>query len=175
MKPQGIRSLQSTRSGSTHLKHSRRSPCKSGHDSWPRNSEVETGPTCMRGLLHRRRRAIISIAANHKHTFSTMHIDVSRAYFHAKRSETCAGEWRTEGSSTLGKLEGEKRACMAHVESWGHQLELRSKNLSRPEGHNVSGTTHGDDFVVTGRTDRLADLKNNNIWLYTSKTKIIRH
>ena len=29
-------------------------------------------------------KAIISIAANHKETFSIMHIDVSRAYFHAK-------------------------------------------------------------------------------------------
>ena len=28
-------------------------------------------------------KAIISIAANHKETFSVMHIDVSRAYFHA--------------------------------------------------------------------------------------------
>ena len=28
--------------------------------------------------------AIISIAANHKQTFSMMHIDVSRASFHAK-------------------------------------------------------------------------------------------
>ena len=27
---------------------------------------------------------ILSIAANHKETFSIMHIDVSRAYFHAK-------------------------------------------------------------------------------------------
>ena len=29
-------------------------------------------------------RAITSIEANHKETFSIMHIDVSRAYFHAK-------------------------------------------------------------------------------------------
>ena len=29
-------------------------------------------------------KAIISIAANHEETFSIMHIDVSRAYFHAK-------------------------------------------------------------------------------------------
>ena len=29
-------------------------------------------------------RPIISIAANHKQTFSIMHIDVSRAYFHAR-------------------------------------------------------------------------------------------
>ena len=29
-------------------------------------------------------KAIISVAANNKNTFSIMHIDVSRAYFHAK-------------------------------------------------------------------------------------------
>ena len=29
-------------------------------------------------------KAIISIAANHNETFSIMHIDVSRAYFHAR-------------------------------------------------------------------------------------------
>ena len=29
-------------------------------------------------------KALISIAASHKETFSIMHIDVSRAYFHAK-------------------------------------------------------------------------------------------
>ena len=29
-------------------------------------------------------KAIISIAANHKERFSIMHVDVSRAYFHAK-------------------------------------------------------------------------------------------
>ena len=42
-------------------------------------------------------KAIISIASNHKETFSIMHIDVSRAYFHAK------AQWRTEWAPTLGK------------------------------------------------------------------------
>ena len=52
-------------------------------------------------------KSIISIAANHNGTFSIMHIDVSLAYFHAKRSETCAGtvtQWRTEWARMLAKL-----------------------------------------------------------------------
>ena len=39
-------------------------------------------------------------------------------------------------------------------------MELCSKNLFRHEGHRVSGTTHGDDFVVAGPTDSLAELNN---------------
>ena len=43
------------------------------------------GQTCMQGLLHwEALKAIISIAANHNETLSIMHIDVSRACFHAK-------------------------------------------------------------------------------------------
>ena len=34
-------------------------------------------------------KAIILIAANHKETFSIMHIDVSRVYFHAKAHRLC--------------------------------------------------------------------------------------
>ena len=33
--------------------------------------------------------------------------------------------------------------------------------------------THGDDFVVTGPTDRLANLKNNMAGVYPIKTKVI--
>ena len=52
-------------------------------------------------------KTIISIAANHRETFSIMHIDVSRAYFHAKAQRPCAGtftRWRTEWAPTLVKL-----------------------------------------------------------------------
>ena len=41
-------------------------------------------------------KAIISIAANHKETFSIMHIDVSRAYFHAKAQRLRRWESRTD-------------------------------------------------------------------------------
>ena len=53
-------------------------------------------------------------------------------------------------------------AWLEHL-SWGCQLGLSSKNLLRHEGHRVSGMTHCDDFVVTGPTNRLADLKNKNL------------
>ena len=36
-------------------------------------------------------KVIISIAANHKETFSIMHIDVSRSYFHAKAQRPVLG------------------------------------------------------------------------------------
>ena len=39
-------------------------------------------------------------------------------------------------------------------------MELCSKKLFRHEEHRVSGTTHGDDFVVAGPTDSLAELNN---------------
>ena len=42
---------------------------------------------------------IMSIAANHKEAFSIMHIDVSRAYFRAKSSETCASAIACGGQS----------------------------------------------------------------------------
>ena len=44
-----------------------------------------TGQTCMQGLPPLEvLKTFISIAANHKETFSIMHIDVSHAHFHAK-------------------------------------------------------------------------------------------
>ena len=44
-------------------------------------------------------KSIVSIAANHKETFTIMYINVSRAYFHAKRSVTCAGAIAGVGQS----------------------------------------------------------------------------
>ena len=126
-------------------------------------------------------KSVRSIAANHKLTFLSMHIDVSRAYFHAKKksSETCAGpvsRGEQKGCRRWKFWIVEKRVCMAqgdavskwerdwqhHLKRWGYQLGLSSKSLFRQEGHQFSGMTHGDDFVLTGPTDRLADLKNKN-------------
>ena len=45
-------------------------------DYWP---DLYAGPPPLEAL-----KAIISIEANHKATFSVMHSDVSRAYFHAQ-------------------------------------------------------------------------------------------
>ena len=40
-----------------------------------------------------------------------------------------------------------------NVKKWGFQLGLSSKNLFHHREHQVSGLTHGDDFVLTGPTE----------------------
>ena len=50
-----------------------------------RVSRVMIDKICVQEPLHRKAlKCIISIAASHTETFSTMHIDVSRAYFHTQ-------------------------------------------------------------------------------------------
>ena len=89
--------------------------------------------------------AIISIAANNKETFSIMHIDVSRAYFHAKaqrpvlirlpvedRKGTDVRNVGLMKKSMYGKRDAAsnwERDWQEHVENWGFQLGLSSKNL----------------------------------------------
>ena len=57
-------------------------------------------------------KATISIAANYKETFSVMHIDVSRAYFHAKAQRLVLVR-----SPVEDRL---KRVCMAHGTQHAH-------------------------------------------------------
>ena len=80
-------------------------------------------------------KAIISIAANHKETFSIMHIDVSRAYFHAKaqrpvlirlpaedRMGTDAGKFGLMKKSMYGTRDAAsnwERDWQEHVKKWG--------------------------------------------------------
>ena len=52
-----------------------------------------------------------------------------------------------------------ERDWQEHIKSWGYQLGLSSNTLFRHRGHRVSGMTHGDDYVVAGPTDRLAELE----------------
>ena len=94
-------------------------------------------------------KAIISIAANHKETFSIMHIDVSRAYFHAKAQRsvlirlpaenlmgTYAGKVGLMKKSMYGTRDAAsnwERDWQEHVENWGFQLGLSSKNLFSPQ------------------------------------------
>ena len=86
--------------------------------------------------------------------------------------ETCPGTYASGGQNgNIAWLE--KRACLARgmQQATGsaigkniskvYQSGLSSENLFRHEGHRVSGLTHGDDFVVTGPTNRVADLRNN--------------
>ena len=47
-----------------------------------------------------------------------------------------------------------------NVNSWGYQLGRSSKNLFRQVGNQVLGKTHGDDFVLTGPTQRLTEFEN---------------
>ena len=65
------------------------------------------GQTCMPGPPPLEAlKALISIAAKHKETFSIMHIDVSRAYFHAKAQRCVLIRLPAEdrrGHPTLGK------------------------------------------------------------------------
>ena len=45
-----------------------------------------------------------------------------------------------------------ERDWQGHIQKWGFQLGLSSKNLSHHKEDRVSGLTHGDDFVLTGPT-----------------------
>ena len=90
-------------------------------------------------------KAMISIVPNHKETFSIMHIDVSRAYFHAKahrpvlirlpvedRKCTDAGKVGLMKKSMHGTRDAAsnwERDWQEHVRNWGFQLGLSSKNL----------------------------------------------
>ena len=134
-------------------------------------------------------KAIISIAANHKETFSIMHIDVSRAYFHAKaqrpvlirlpaedRMGTDAGKIGLMKKSMYGTRDAAsnwERDWQEHVKKWGFQLGLSSKNLFHHTENRVSGLTHGDDFVLTGPTKRLTEFENEMMSVYPIKAKII--
>ena len=64
-----------------------------------------------------------------------------------------------------------QRDWQNNLKRWGYQLGLSSKSLFRHEGHRVSGMTHGDDFLVTGPTDRLADLKNKILGRVSNQNK----
>ena len=106
-------------------------------DDWP---DLYAGTPPLEAL-----KAIISIASNHKETFSIMHIDVSRAYFHAKvqrpvlirlpaedRMGTDAGKIGRMKKSMYGTRDAAsnwERDWQEHVKKWGFQLGLSSKNL----------------------------------------------
>ena len=90
-------------------------------------------------------KAIRSIAANNKETFSIIHLDVSRAHFLARaqrpvlirlpvedRMGTDAGKVGLMKKSMYGTrvaASNWERDWQEHVKNWGSQLELSSKNL----------------------------------------------
>ena len=63
-----------------------------------------------------------------------------------------------------------ERDWQGHVQKWGLQLGLSSKNLFHHKEDRVSGLTHGDDFVLTGPTEKL---KMTSV--YPIKAKVISY
>ena len=134
-------------------------------------------------------KAIISIAANHKETLSIMHIDVSRAYFHAKAQRPVLirlpaedrmgtdsvkiGLMKKSMYGTRDAASNWERDWQEHVKKWGFQLGLSSKNLFHHKENRVSGLIHGDDFVLIGPTKRLTEFENEMTSVYPIKAKII--
>ena len=134
-------------------------------------------------------KAIISIAANHKETFSIMHIDVSRAYFHAKAQRPVlirlpaedkmgpdAGKVGLMKKSMYGTRDAAsnwERDWQENIKKWGFQLGPSSKNLFHHKENQVTGLTHGDDFVLTGPTKRLTEFENKMKSVYPIKAKVI--
>ena len=134
-------------------------------------------------------KAIISIAASHKEKFSIVHIDVSRAYFHAKaqrpvlirlpaedRTGTDAGKVGLMKKSMYGTRDAAsnwERDWQENIKKWGFQLGLSSKNWFHHKGNQVSGLTHGDDFVLTGPAKRLKEFEREMKSVYPIKAKII--
>ena len=129
---------------------------------------------------------IISIAANHKETFSFIHIDVSRAYFHAEAQRhvcadtiTCGGQNLAPVLENMGLLKKSmygprdaasnwERDWQEHVKRWSFQLGLSWKETS-------FRMTHGDDFVLTGPTERLTEFENKMTGVYPIKAKVISY
>ena len=110
-------------------------------------------------------KAFICIAANHCPEFSLMHLDVSRAYFHAKAQRPVLVKLPSEDCSEKdeGKI-GLLRKNIVRYVRCSKQLETRlataprkivvtswehcSRNLFHNRKRKTSGLTHGDDFVV---------------------------
>ena len=133
-------------------------------------------------------KATKSIAANHKEMFSIMHIDVSRAYFHANaqrpvlirlpledRTGTDAGKVGLMKKSMYGTRDAASNNYQENAKNWEFQFGLSSKNLFHHKETRISGLTHGDDFVLTGPTKKLVEFERKMTSVYTIKAKIISY
>ena len=114
-------------------------------------------------------RAIMSVAASHSPEFSRMHVDVSRAYFHAKAqrpvlarlpAEDCSGKDKGKIGFLKKSMYGTRDAAsnwerdwQGQLVNWGYELGRSSRSLSHYKKKTL-GLTHGDDFVVTGSKGR---------------------
>ena len=122
----------------------------------------------------------ISIAANHKHTFSIIHIDVSRAYFGAEARRRAGGTVPIGGQNGRRRWEKSvccKRLCASNlrrnwqeqIKSWAeHDFPIVSIRFAKHPTSWGSArrscfviTTHGDDFVLT--RDRQTGLQTSKI------------
>ena len=118
-----------------------------------------------------------------------MHVDVSRANFHAKAqrpvlvklpAEDCSGKdvgkigllkKRTYGTRDDASIR--ERDWQGHLESWGSELKRSSRNVCPNKKKKSSGLTHGDCFVVAGTKESLLELKKQQESVYPIKASII--
>ena len=185
---QNTGSLQWTQNGSTQTKRSRESPCRSDREC-VREFESDDRPDMYaRAPPLEALKAIISVAANNTNTFSIMHIDVSRAYFHAKAQRPVliwlpvedrmgadagkVGLMKKSMYGTRGAARNWERDWQGHVQKWGFQLGLSSKNLLHHKEDRVPGLTHGDEFVLTGPTEKLMEVERKMTSVYPIKAKV---
>ena len=122
---------------------------------------METGQTCLLPLEPLK--AIVSIVASHSLDFSLMHVDVSRAHFHAKAQRPVLVKLPAEeDEGEIGLLEKSmhgtrdaaskwERDWQGHLENWFHELVRSSRNRFHNKERKTSGLVHGDVLVVTGR------------------------
>ena len=79
-----------------------------------------------------------------------------------KRMGTDAGKVGLMEKSMYGTRDAAsnwERDWQGHVLKWGFQLGASSKNLFHHKEDRVSGLTHGDDFVLTGPTEKLMEIE----------------
>ena len=184
------RSLQSARSGLMQTKHLRREPIQIRSRIVAREFKSGDRPDLYAGTPPLEAlKATISIAGCPQETFSIMHIDVSRAYFHVQaqrlvlirlpvedRMGADAGEIGQLKKSMYGTGDAAsnwERDWQEHVKSWRYQLGLSSKKMFSQQRNQVTGITHGDDFVLTGPTERLTEFENEMTGVYPIEAKLI--
>ena len=145
---QSTMSRQSTQSGSTLTKHLRRDLMQMRSRSVAREFKTRDRPDLYAGTIPLEAlKAVVSIAASHCPDFPLMHIDVSRAHFHAKAQrpvlvkllvEDCPGKdkgkiglLKKSMYGTRGTASNWGRDWQGHLENWGYEAERISRNLFR--------------------------------------------
>ena len=119
-----------------------------------------------------------------------MHVDVSRAYTHAKAqrpvrvklpAEDCLGKdkgkiglLKKNMCGTRDAASNWERYCQGHLENWGYELGSCSRNLFHNKKRQTSGLTHEDDFVVTGTKGSLLELTKQLESVYPIKSEHYR-